>query len=116
MAVEQTQIKAERRRSERILQELLIKVAWRNSRGKDMRVNTRTVDVSRYGAKIVLNHELISGQEISVYCVITAKEGKARVIALAEKQGRDYFYGTEFLDQENNLWDIPFRLFFDALE
>ena len=107
---------SERRRSERILQELLIKVSWRNSKGKEIRVSTRTVNVSRYGAKILMKDELIPGQEIGVHCLITAKEGKARVVGLAEKQARVYFYGIEFLDQDNNLWNIPFRLLLETLE
>ena len=106
----------EQRRSDRILQELLIRVSWRNSKGKQVRVNTRTVNISHYGAKIRMKDELVPGQEISILCLITAKEGKARVIELAEKQGGAYFYGIEFLDQANNLWNIPFRLLFETLE
>ena len=108
--------RTEQRRSERILQELLIKVSWKNSRGKEVQVSTRTVNVSRYGAKILMKDELFPGQEISVHCFISAKEGKARVVDLAEKQGRVYFYGIEFLDPDNNLWNIPFRLLFETLE
>jgi len=116
MQNEATQTKTEKRRSERILQELLIRVAWRDSRGKGIRVNTRTVNISRYGAKIILNHELAAGQEINVYCLITEREGKAQIIGRTEVMAKGHFYGIEFVDQENNLWNIPFRLFFDALE
>ena len=73
------------RRSGRIARQLPIQVAGSDIRGRDFTVNTRTLVLSRFGAKIVLPRELGCEQEITISCPGTSKESGARVVALFSK-------------------------------
>lgn len=99
-----------RRRSSRILQEHLIEVAGTNIDGVDFLANSRTLLLSRYGAKIHLDQGLGPDQQISVYNPTTGSEGLAKVVALYDQDSGGYLYGIEFLDSTLDFWRISFPL------
>lgn len=99
----------EKRRSRRVPEEFPIQVAGTDTRGKGFVTESRTLLLSRHGAKILLVNQLAPEQEVHVYCSWTRKAGDARVVGLFGKQREGYSYGIEFLDQEVNLWDMAFE-------
>lgn len=96
------------RRSGRIFRQLPIQVTGSDIRGRGFIVNTRTVVLSRFGAKIVLPCDLASDQEITICYPATGKDAGARVVALFSKLPDGYTYGIEFLFSDGNFWNITF--------
>jgi PilZ domain len=96
------------RRSDRISLEIPIQVVGSGGDGKVFVEDTRTVLVSRHGAKILLWTDLIPEQEITISCPSTGKEAPARVVGRLEDVDGRRSYGVAFLDSEVDLWDIEF--------
>ena len=95
-------------RSDRVSLEVPIQVAGTDATGRDFTADTRTLVLSRHGAKIVLGRKLVPDQEVSIFCKSTGKESVARVVGQMGKIPEGYLYGVELLDPEVNLWDIEF--------
>ena len=98
-----------KRRSTRITEERPIEVSGTNVEGIGFLAPSRTLILSRYGAKINVGQALVPDQEITVYCPETRQECSARVVALYSQESDSYSYGIEFLDQKVNFWNIPFQ-------
>ncbi len=96
------------RRSDRIVLELPIQVSGTDGLGHGFMEETRTLVLSRHGAKILGCHKLGPDQELSVRCHKTGKEVVARVVGQIGGGPGGYHYGVEFLDPDVNLWDIDF--------
>jgi hypothetical protein len=100
------------RRSDRIVLELPIQVSGADTTGERFTEDTRTVVVSRHGAKIVSEHELVAGQTLDIRCLASSKQADARVIGQIGGELKDgyysFYYGVEFLNADVNLWDIEF--------
>jgi hypothetical protein len=100
------------RRSDRIVLELPIQVSGADTTGERFAEDTRTVLVSRHGAKIISEHELATGQTLDIRCRSSGKQADARVVGQIGGEMRDgyysFYYGVEFLNPDVNLWDIEF--------
>lgn len=96
------------RRSDRITLELPIQVSGTDGMGKGFMQDTRTLVLSRHGAKIVLRCKLVPEQELNIRSHRTGKEADVRVVGQIGGGPEGYFYGVEFLDPGVNLWDIEF--------
>jgi hypothetical protein len=64
--------------------------------------------VSRHGATVALNCVLTIHQEITLRCLSTNKEVKARVVGVIPSKSKDPTYGLAFLEGEPNPWEIEF--------
>jgi hypothetical protein len=93
------------RRSDRIDLELPIRVFGTDVTGDDFSDETRTLVVSRYGAKILLNRKVAPEQELTVCCISSRKEASVRVIG---QVGKGPHYAVEILDIDFDLWGIEF--------
>jgi hypothetical protein len=100
------------RRSDRVVLELPIEVSGADTTGERFREETRTLVVSRHGAKIVSEHELVTGQTLNIRCLSSAKQADARVVGQVGGELRggyySFYYGVEFLSSDVNPWDIEF--------
>lgn len=96
------------RRSDRISLGLRIRVSGHSGLKQEFATTTRTVLVSRHGAKIILDHDQVPFGELSIGCLNTNKETEARLVGFMGEEPEGPSYGIEFLDQEINLWDIAF--------
>ena len=96
------------RRSDRISLGLRIRVSGHSGLKQEFATTTRTVLVSRHGAKIILEHDQVPSGELSIGCLNTNKEADARLVGFMGEEPEGPSYGVEFLDQEINLWDIVF--------
>lgn len=66
--------------------------------------------VSRHGATVALNRMLSVNQEVTIRCLLTNEEAKARVVGLIQRPGTDLVYGLAFLQADANPWGIEFPL------
>jgi len=96
------------RRSDRIALGLRIRVSGSSGLGKEFATTTQTTHLSRHGAKIVLEHDLVPCEDLNIGCLETRKEADARLVGFMGNERKGPTYGVEFLDPEVNLWDIGF--------
>ena len=97
-----------RRRSARIPEERPIEVAGTNVEGIDFLAASRTLLLSRHGAKIYLNQALGLDQEICIYHPESRRECLAKVVGLYDRESGGYSYGIEFCDPKLDFWNIAF--------
>ncbi|MGH9784370.1 MAG: hypothetical protein ACRD88_09305 [Terriglobia bacterium] len=100
--------KTGRRRSPRIAEERPIEVTGTTVDGVDFLAQSRTVLLSRYGAKIHLDQALALEQEISIYHPESKRECLAKVVGLYDRESGGYSYGIEFLDPKLDFWNLGF--------
>jgi hypothetical protein len=97
-----------RRASERIEIELSIEVAGTDCMGSEFVDRVRTRVIGRHGTKFNLGRKLAAQQEVSLRCLATGLEADARVVGQISEDSGSYAYGVEFLNEEDNIWDIDF--------
>jgi hypothetical protein len=97
-----------RRRSPRIAEERPIEVTGTTVDGVDFLSHSRTILLSRYGAKIHLDQPLALDQEISIYHPESKRECLAKVVGLYDQESGGYSYGVEFLDPKLDFWNLGF--------
>ncbi len=96
------------RRTDRILLEINILASGTDIEGKDFREITRTLSISRYGARLAINQKLATGQELSIRNITSGVEADFRVVGQMGEGPEGIYYGIESLDPEVNLWGIHF--------
>ena len=95
-----------RRRSPRIAEERRIEVSGTNVEGRDFLAPSRTVLLSRHGAKIYLDQALALEQEISIFHPESRRECLAKVVGLYDRESGGYSYGIEFSDPKLDFWNL----------
>jgi hypothetical protein len=100
--------KTGRRRSPRIPEERPIEVTGTTVDGVDFLAQSRTILLSRHGAKIHLAEALSLDQEISIYHPESKRECLAKVVGLYDRESGGYSYGIEFLDPKLDFWNLAF--------
>jgi hypothetical protein len=95
------------RRSPRHARELPIRVFGVDFQGRDFVEDSRTLVVSRHGAKIRLTRKLVPEMEIRILCQHNKREGLFRVVGQAGQPiGKFSFWGVECLDPAENIYEI----------
>ena len=96
------------RRSDRVSLELSLQLSGTDCSGEGYIEEGRTLLLSRHGAKIALNRKLVPDQEMTLRCLATGRAADARVVGQYGRGPEGYFYGIEFLDKNENPWNIEF--------
>jgi hypothetical protein len=102
------------RRSDRVCLTLLLEVSGRDRDGKAFVAPAHTLLISRHGAVIAANHAFAADQQIHVQRAAkheSHRKGMTRVIGQFGRQGDDYLYGIECLDDAVDLWGVEFPPF-----
>lgn len=98
----------EPRRSDRVYLELEIVISGTDASGRDFVDETRTLVLTRHGAKIVSKVRLVPEQVLLVLCRRTRIETEARVVGRIGEDPEGSYYGIELLALDVNLWGIEF--------
>ncbi len=99
----------ERRRSERVLIRIPIKVMGTDPMGKEVNMDAEAVVVSRHGALIRINAELVPNNHIRITNAFTRKEETFRVVWIGERKAETgYDVGVELLNPSDVFWGISF--------
>ena len=99
----------ERRRSDRLLLTIPLRVEGVDSRGREFESEARTVVINRHGARIHLRHVLKAGQVVRLANLINQRRADFRVVGPLEPysdKGGEYAVAT--LNPEINVWGIQF--------
>ena len=100
---------AERRKTERVMLAIPIRVLAFGSSCGDFTEETETVQVNRAGARIVLKHRVTPGDTIRIVNLQTLREADFRVVGAAcLEPGRAAEWGIEYSEFEGNIWGIEF--------
>lgn len=98
-----------KRRSDRIMLTIPLRVHGTDMRGSPFSEEARTAVLNRHGAQIQVPRRLPSGGTVRVVNMVTRREAEFRVVGpvgpLTEKGGR---YGVEYLESKDNIWGIHF--------
>lgn len=98
-----------RRRSERLLITVPIRVEGSNPRGEKFSESTRTLIINRHGARIQLKHPVAPGSVLRITNLVADRGGEFRVVGptrpLTEAGGE---WGVECKEESRNIWGIDF--------
>jgi hypothetical protein len=98
-----------RRRSDRIMLTIPLRVQGTDPSGTPYNEDARTVILNRHGARIQLPRRLLSGETVRLVNLIIRREADFRVVGpvgpLTEKGGE---FGVEYVDGKDNIWGIHF--------
>jgi hypothetical protein len=100
---------ADRRRSERLLLTIPIRVEGVDAKGQPFSENTRTLVISRQGARIQLKRPVAPGTTLAITTLVGKREGKFRLVGPTQPvtaEGGEW--GVECLDEKINVWGIGF--------
>src|ERR1700689_3879536 len=76
--------------------------------GQTFCINTRTVTISRHGGAILANHALAIDEEVTLRCLSTKEEAKAKIVGLFPGIGEAKVYGLAFVEANINPWGVEF--------
>jgi hypothetical protein len=100
---------AEKRRSDRLMLTIPLRVQGVDARGEAFETSARTVVLSRYGAQVRIPRPMRSQQTVHLVNPIAQGEADFRVVeplSASTETGGDY--GVECLDSNGNFWKIHF--------
>jgi hypothetical protein len=98
-----------RRRSERLLITIPIRVEGKDRNGHPFADTTRTLAVNRHGARIQLARFLNSGETVRVTNLVANQRAEFRVVGPTQpptQKGGEW--GVECLEESRNVWGIEF--------
>jgi hypothetical protein len=99
----------ERRRSERLLLSVPIRVEGVDQDGGKFFEDTRTIIINREGARIYLKRAILAGTTLVVTTQVGRRTAKFRVVGPTQpKTGEGGEWGIECLSGNANLWGIEF--------
>lgn len=99
---------AARRRSQRVLMQVGIRVRGKDAQGKDFEEMTETLAVNAHGALILLNARVISGAIIRVKHNKTEEEQECQVAFLGPVRSGRAEVGVEFTSPRPTFWRVAF--------
>ena len=96
-----------RRRTERLSLAVPIRVTGTDMKGEAFDEETRTKQLSGYGASIILSRLLQAGQEIIISRDNPARSAACRVAyELSRSEEEKHVYGVAFVDPRVDLWGV----------
>jgi len=95
-----------RRKSERIYIVLPIRVTGQDVSGEAFEEETRTRNISGFGASIFLSRQLRPGQEIVISRENKSGMATCRVVHEMERREGTHIYGVVFLDPNVDIWAV----------
>ena len=97
-----------RRRSQRVLMQVGIRVRGKDSESKDFEEMTETLAVSAHGALILLNARVISGAIVRLKHNKTEEEQECHVAFLGPVRSGRAEVGVEFTSPRPTFWRVAF--------
>ena len=99
---------AARRRSQRVLMQVGIRVRGKDAQGKDFEEMTETLAINAHGALVLLNARVISGAVIYMRHNRTEEEQECQVAFLGPVRSGRAEIGVEFSKASPNFWRVAF--------
>jgi hypothetical protein len=97
-----------RRRSQRVLMQVGIRVRGKDAQGEDFEEMTDTLAVNAHGALILLHARVISGATIQIKHLKTEEEQECHVAFLGPVRTGRAEVGVEFTSPHRTFWRVAF--------
>lgn len=97
-----------RRRSQRVLMQVGIRVRGKDAQGKDFEEVTETLAINAHGALVLLNARVISGAVIHMRHNKTEEEQECHVAFLGPVRSGRAEIGVEFTSPHPTFWRVAF--------
>ena len=97
-----------RRRSQRVLMQVGIRVRGKDAQAKDFEEMTETLAINAHGALVLLNARVISGAVVHMKHNKTGEEQECHVAFLGPVRGGRAEIGVEFSAPNRNFWRVVF--------
>jgi hypothetical protein len=100
--------KGARRRSQRVLMHVPVRIRGKNGQGADFEEFTETLAINAHGALILLNARLTSGAVVHMRHNKTEEEQECHVAFLGPVRGGKAEIGLEFTAPRPTFWHVAF--------
>jgi hypothetical protein len=97
-----------RRRSQRILMQVPIRVRGKDAQGKDFEEHTETLAINAHGALVLLNSRVTSGSTVQMRHNKTEEEQECHVAFLGPVRSGKAEIGVEFSAPRPAFWRVAF--------
>ena len=97
-----------RRRSQRVLMQVGIRVRGKDAQNRDFEEGTETLAINAHGALILLNARVISGGVVHMKHNKTGEEQECHVAFLGPVRSGRAEIGVEFTTPSPNFWRVAF--------
>jgi len=97
-----------RRRSQRVLMQVGIKLNGRDAEGREFEEFTETLAINAHGALVLLAARVISGSKVRVKHNKTEEEQECRVVFLGPARTGKREVGLEFSTPRPTFWRVAF--------
>ena len=97
-----------RRRSQRVLMQVAIRIRGKDVQGKDFEEFTETLAINAHGALVLLTARLTSGSAVHVRHNKTEEEQECHVAFLGPVRGGKAEIGLEFKTPRPTFWRVAF--------
>ena len=99
----------EKRRSDRLMLTISLRVHGVDSTGANFKAEGRTVMLNRHGARIQINQTLMSGSIVRLVNNTNHREAEFRVVGpTAPRTEKSSEWGVEYVDPNDDIWGIRF--------
>ena len=97
-----------RRRSQRVLMQVPIRIRGKDAQGNDFEESTETLAINAHGALVLLTARLTSGGAVHMRHNKTEEEQECHVAYLGPVRGGKAEIGLEFTDPRPTFWRVAF--------
>jgi hypothetical protein len=99
---------AVRRRSQRVLMQVAVRVRGKDSQGNAFEEETETLAINAHGALILVNARVTSGSKVMMQHKRTQEEQECHVVFLGPVRGGKAEIGLEFSEPRPAFWRVAF--------
>jgi hypothetical protein len=99
---------AARRRSQRVLMQVAVRISGQDSQGKPIEEETETLAINAHGALVLLQSRLTSGSTILLQHKKTEEEQECHVVFLGPVRSGKAEIGLEFSSPRPAFWRVAF--------
>jgi hypothetical protein len=99
---------AARRRSQRVLMQVAVRISGQDSQGKPIEEETETLAINAHGALVLLQSRLTSGSKVLLQHKKTEEEQECHVVFLGPVRSGKAEIGLEFSSPRPAFWRVAF--------
>jgi PilZ domain-containing protein len=97
-----------RRRSQRVLMQVAVRITGQDSQGKPIEEETETLAINAHGALVLLQTRLTSGSKVLLQHKKTEEEQECHVVFLGPVRAGKAEIGLEFSSPRPAFWRVAF--------
>ena len=97
-----------RRRSQRVLMQVAIRIRGNNAQGTSFEEEAHTLAINAHGALILMEARLISGNKVLMQHKRTQEEQECKVVFLGPVRSGKSEVGLEFCQPRPSFWRVAF--------